>query len=306
VNRGPLDLQRHSLNQHFISRFLIENFVDESAPGNRGVWVVRARDGLWTKRSTRTTGSLEDFYTIVQEDGAHDDTLEDFMEKIETQVAPIIRNGIELGRPLPPPQPYDVFVCFCALLICRNPSTFERVKETLVSNMVDEMKRDFADQESFQKFRSEFKEHTATDFPNYVDPAKVLSGFKVSVTREGGLGFSLLMLQPLNEYLGRLHVRFLRSPTDHTFITGDCPYVIDTSQSGLIEQLLVPLSPRTCAMFYPDTETKYDYLDVDDQAVDRVNSSVLRAAREFLIAYSPDAVSEELVARWAASNREGR
>jgi Protein of unknown function (DUF4238) len=289
------------LNQHFISRFLIENFVDESAPGNRGVWVYRASHEKWSKRPTRTTGALEDFYTLIEKNGDRDYTLEDFMERIETQVAPIIRDGIEAGRRLSPPQPYDAFVCFCALLICRSPGTFERVKRSLVRQILDEMKLDFADQESFQRFRSEFKEHTATDFPNLVDPAKVLSNFQVSATKEGGIGFSMLMLQPLNEQLGRLHVRFLRSPSGRTFITSDCPYVIGTSQPGLIEQLLVPLSPRTCAMFYPGAEPKYDYLDVQERDVDFVNYSVLGAAQEFLIAFSPDAVPEELITEWSAA-----
>jgi Protein of unknown function (DUF4238) len=289
------------LNQHFISRFLIENFVDESAPGNRGVWVYRASENKWEKRPTRKTGSLEDFYSFVEENGDRDDTLENFMEKIETQVAPIIRDGIEVARKLSQPQPYDVFVCFCALLICRNPATFEHVKSALVRQILDEMKRDFGNQAAFQRLRTEFKQHTGADFPNFVNPAEVIGKFKFSATKTGGLGFSMLMLEPLNEQLGRLHVRFLRAPSGRSFITSDSPYVVGPSEAAKIEQLLVPLSPRTCAMFYPDAELKYDYLDVQDRDVDSVNESVLSVAREFVIAFSPDAVSEEVLAKWATA-----
>src|SRR5439155_25893638 len=106
------------------------------------------------------------------------------------------------------------------------------------------------------------------------------------------LGFSMMMLEPLNEQLGRLHVRFLRAPSGRSFITSDSPYVIGSSEPAEIERLLVPLSPRTCAMFYADAESIYDYVEVEVEDVDFVNQSVLSVAQEFVIAFSPDSVSE--------------
>jgi hypothetical protein len=289
------------MNQHFITRFLIENFIDESAPGNRGVWVYRASRKKWEKRPASRTASLEDYYSFVEKNGERDDTLEDLMENIETKAAPIIRNTIEKGGRLAPPQPYDLFICFCALLICRNPATIERVKSTLALELVDEMKRDFGNQEAFQRLRADFKNDTGADFPNFVSPEELIGKFRFSATKAGGLGFSMMMLALLNEQLGRLHVRFLRAPTGRTFITSDSPYVIGSSASAEIEKLMVPLSPRTCAMFYPDIDSRYDYLSVDEETVDFVNQSVLNAAQEFVVAFSPDAVSEESLTKWVAA-----
>jgi len=76
------------VKQHFVPKFLIEGFVNEQEPGNRGVWVYRASDRRWSKRSTKKVAALEDFYTFVEANGVRDDTTEDFMAKIERQFAP--------------------------------------------------------------------------------------------------------------------------------------------------------------------------------------------------------------------------
>ncbi len=90
--RNPFCVRRtgytYLVKQHFVPKFLIEGFVNEQEPGNRGVWVYRASDRRWSKRSTKKVAALEDFYTFVEANGVRDDTTEDFMAKIERQFAP--------------------------------------------------------------------------------------------------------------------------------------------------------------------------------------------------------------------------
>src|SRR3954453_23050379 len=241
------------MNQHFVPRFLIENFVDPQSRGNRGVWVYRASTQQWSKRPTRRTASLDDFYTFLAANGDSDNTYEDFMEKIETLLSPFVRDGIERRRRLSPPQPYDVFVAFCALLICRNPQTVRRTRDALVRRAYAELDRHFSTPEAFQKMRAEYHQHTGKDFPNFVDPRAVLANLKLDATHEAAIGFAGLALSSLNEVLGKCRVTFLCAPESSSFITSDVPYDIRTDNSGEISNVCVPLSPRTAALFVPDT-----------------------------------------------------
>src|SRR5438270_12361560 len=104
------------MNQHFVPKFLIEGFVNDEEPGNRCAWVYRASERVWSKRPTRKTASLEDFYTFVESNGVKDETLEEFMGGIERQFAPILHGAIANRRRIAPPQPFDIVVTFCALL----------------------------------------------------------------------------------------------------------------------------------------------------------------------------------------------
>src|SRR5438874_639811 len=118
------------MNQHFIPRFLVEGFVAPEK-GNRGVWVYRASTHGWSKRPTRQTAALEDFYTFVEANGDRDEALEAYMAEIEREAAPYVRKIIAERPRLSKPDPHDVVVTFCALLICRNPSMIQRTKSVL-------------------------------------------------------------------------------------------------------------------------------------------------------------------------------
>ena len=296
------------MNQHFIPKFLIEGFVDSRPNGNRGVWVYRAATKTWSKRSTRKTAALDDFYSFVEANGERDDTLEQMMQSIETPMARILRKEILNRRSLAPPRPYDLFVTFCALLICRNPATVARVQEILAREAKKLMTDVVASKEKFHEFRKEFKEETGKDFPNLVEPEKAMAALKVTATKAGGLGFSIAMLEILAEALGKMAVDFVFSPEGKPFITSDLPYTTSPSPRGgdRFNQVIVPLSAEVVAVFNESEKPVYEYVDTSPSGVFALNQTMLSVAREYVISSRNDAVPDDLLRAWANAPPEDR
>jgi hypothetical protein len=287
------------VNQHFIPRFIIEGFVDHVATGNRGVWVYRATTQSWAKRPTRRIASLEDFYSFVEANGDRDDTLEHYMQEIETQIAPFFRNGIEKRRRLNVPREDDAFVTFCALLICRNPTTVERTKRALEALAYTTLHEAFSTPQSFQDLRRRFREKTGKEFPNFVNPLEVLSKFRPSATHAAGLGFSILNLAFLCHVLGNSQATFLCAPANSPFITSDVPYYMGFSRAGEIAEILVPLSARTSVVFHPNQEPRYQYLNLTATEVEIEREQMLRVARGFIISPSTEVFTSLQLAQWS-------
>src|SRR5229473_6608332 len=109
------------VNQHYIPKFILEGFVDLSDLGNRGVWTYKVSERKWSKRPTRRTASLDDFYSLVDLGGDRDDAVENYLRAIETPMAVLLSAEIAVRRSISPPRPHDLFVTFCSQLICRNP-----------------------------------------------------------------------------------------------------------------------------------------------------------------------------------------
>jgi hypothetical protein len=300
------------MNQHYVPKFLIEGFVNEDELGNRGVWVYRASDCDWSKRPTRQTAALDDFYTFVENDEPRDDTLEESMGRIEKLFAPILRDAISTRREIAPPQPFDAIVTFCSLLICRNPTTAARTGDILVRKAKQIMSEVIATEESFQQFRKEFIEKAGVDFPNIVaeDRPRLLTDFRVSPTRLGSLGISMLTLQFLPEQLATMAISFYHTSLALPFITADVPYAIkpatSDSDSFEIEQLIVPLSPSVTAVFDAEEPPLYRHRDASEANVRQVNAAILCSAREFLLSRDPNVIPIDVLRRWSEASPDER
>lgn len=207
------------MRQHYIPEFILKGFVEEGAPGNRGIWVFDAKRQRWNKRPTRRTASIDDFYSFVESGGERDDQLEDFLQSLETPVAMLLARDIAAKRPLGAPHPEDLFVTFCAFLIVRNPLTIDQVKKDLAQRARDFLEEITASPEAFQHFRAEVAAGTGQEFPNLIDFRRLRTDFAVNTRKAGGLSVSLGMSIALRETrrnVGRFHVRALaRSQLHH-------------------------------------------------------------------------------------------
>jgi hypothetical protein len=298
------------LNQHFIPKFIIEGFVNEDEPGNRGVWVYRASDQRWSKRPTKKTAALEDFYSFVEENGVRDDELEKLMGNIEREAAPFIQGPITEGARLAPPRPFDIVNTFCALLICRNPSSVQRTGDVIVRQAKSIFQEMISSDEKFQEFRRELREATGVDFPNIIpaDRPRLLTDFAINATKTGRLGFAMFMLQVLPEILGQMAVTFFHSDTSTAFVTSDLPYAIlpGPTNEQVIEQLVVPLSSTLTAVFDIDDSPKYRHVKASASEVRQINATMLSVAREFVISRDPKIFALEPLSRWARSSASER
>jgi hypothetical protein len=293
------------VNQHFVPKFLIEGFVNDDEPGNRGVWVYRASDRQWSKRPTKKTAALEDFYTFVEANGVRDDTQESFMGKIEKEFAPILRDAIAVCRQLAPPQPFDLLVTFCALLICRNPNTAAKTADALVRRAKELITETIATEESFQATRTELRERAGINFPNIVaaDRPRLLTEFSFTATKASSLGFAMLMLQRLPEDLAHMAISFYHTSSSRPFVTSDVPYaMLWPPSSPTLEQLIVPLSATIAAVFDSDETPVYRHREASDLIVRRVNANILGGAREFLISRDPNIFPDAALEKWSSAS----
>jgi hypothetical protein len=297
------------VNQHFVPRVLIEGFVNDEELGNRAVWVYQASHRQWSRRPTKKTAALEDFYTFVAANGVRDDSLENFMGKIEKEFAPILRNAIAARRQLAPPQPFDLLVTFCALLICRSPNTTTKTGEALMRSAKELIADAIATEESFQATRSELRERAGIEFPNVVaaDRPRLLTECSFTATKAASLGFAMLMLRRLPEDLAHKAISFYHTSSSCPFITSDVPYaMLWPASSPTMEQLIVPLSATIAAVFDSGEAPIYRHRDASELNVRRVNANILGGAREFLISRDPSIFSDRSLEEWSDASQAER
>lgn len=296
--------------QHYIPKFILEGFVNESALGNRGVWVYHATYKSWQKRSTKRTASLDDFYSFIEDDGERDDAVEEMLQGIETPSALLLRKDI--GQRLPiagPPHRDDLFITFCSLLIARNPATIDRTKAVVARSAQQWLDEITESAESFQAFREEYRKTLGVEFPNVIDFRSLRAGFNITTTKSGGLGVSLAMSRAFADKLAAMDVDFLFAPSSGpAFVTADVPYLIIgmPQDPTVFDQVIIPLSAEVTAVFNASDDPRYDYVDATPGVARSINRAMLLAAHDMIISRTPDAFSKTMLDAWAAADSNGR
>ena len=238
----------------------------------------------------------------MEANGVRDDTLEGFMGKTEKEFAPILRHAIAMRRQLTPPQPFDLLVTFCALLIVRNPNTAAKTGKVLVRHAKQMIADTIATEESFQAARVELHEGTRIDFPNIIagDRSRLLTELSLTATKAASLGLAMLMLQRLPEDLAHMAISFYHAPPSYPFITSDVPYAMLWPPSApAIDQLIVPLSASIAVVFDSGETSVYRHREASELNVRRVNANILAGAREFLVSRNPGILPYSLLERWS-------
>ena len=296
--------------QHYIPKFILEGFVDESASGNRGVWVYHAKYKSWQKRSTKRTASLDDFYSFIEDDGERDDAVEEMLHGIETPSALLLRKDIVQRRPISgPPHRDDLFITFCSLLIARNPATINRTKAILARSAQQWLDEITESAEAFQAFREEYRKNLGVELPNVIDFRRLRTGFNISATKSGGLGVSLATSREFADKLAAMDVDFMFAPeSGPSFVTADVPcLIIGMPQDATVfDQVIVPLSAEVTAVFNASDDPSYDYVDATSSDARSINRAMLVAAHEMIISRTPDAFSKTVLDAWAAADASGR
>jgi len=297
------------MNQHYVPKLILDGFVNPEEPGNRGVWVYRRSTRRWRKRPTRRVVSVEDLYNFTSPDEPRDDTIEQSMSNIESTFAAVLREAIIPKRAMAPPRPFDVVVTFCSLLMCRNPSTGDKMGEIMVRDAKAHFASVIASEQAFQAFRTEMRDRAGIDFPNIVpaDRHRLLTDFAINPTKFGSLGVALLGMQIFPEQLAQMAVSFYHTSSSDPFITADRPYaIVNVAETTEIEQLLVPLSATVAAVFDAGEAPVYRHRDATHANVLQANAALLSAAEDILISYAPDVIAPELLNSWtlAVSSEE--
>jgi hypothetical protein len=296
--------------QHYIPKFILEGFVDEKAPGNRGVWTYHARYKSWQKRSTKKTASVDDLYSFIEPEGTREDGVEEMLHKFETPMALLLKKDIGARRRIgSQPHRDDLFITFCSLLLARNPATVDYAKATLVREAKEWLTEITESSEAFQNFRNEYSKGLGVEFPNVVDFRRLRDGFRISATQAAGLGLALMSSRVFADRLTTMDVDFLFAPAGGLqFITADVPYLIIgmPEDRTVFDQVVVPLSAQITALFNASENPEYQYVDATDAQVRSINRAMLMAAREMIISKTPDVFPREVMDEWATATPEGR
>jgi len=290
------------MNQHYVPKLILDGFVNPDEPGNRGVWVYRRSTQQWLKRPTRRVASIDDLYNFTSSDEPRDDTIEQSMSSIESTFAAVLREAIIPRRAIALPRPFDIVVTFCALLMCRNPSTGDKMGDIMVRDAKAHFASVIASDEAFQAFRTEMRDRAGIDFPNIVpaDRPRLLTDFAINPTKFGSLGVALLGLQVFPEQLAQMAISFYHTSSSDPFITADRPYaIVNVGDTAEIEQLVVPLSATVAAVFDTGEPPAYRHRDASHANVLQANAAILSSAEDILISYTPNVIAPEVLNRWA-------
>jgi hypothetical protein len=182
-----------------------------------------ARYKRWQKRSTKTTASLDDFYSFIEPDGSREDAVEDMLREFETPMALLLKKDIA-ARQLIGSRPHrdDLFITFCSLLFARKPATVERAKAVLAADAERWLTEITESDRAFQDFRSEYRGALGVEFPNVINYKCLRDGFRISATRAGGLGVAMMSSRVFADHLSAIDVNFLFAPEGGLqFITAD-------------------------------------------------------------------------------------
>lgn len=297
------------MNQHYVPQFILEGFVNPTDPGNLGVWVYHAKYRTWRKRSTGSTTSLEDFYSLVETDGTRDDTVENLLHEVETPMALLLTREIAERHPIASRPLYnDLFITFCAHLLARNPLTVSRVKDVVAREahkVIEEIART---PELFEQERESYEAPTGREFPRQDTLARIGTDFQLSTTKAGALTAAVATASVVAEKLAEMSVDFLFAPADGpTYITADVPYVTFPKADGSgLEQVVVPLSPSIAAVFNEAEAPAYRYVDAAAVTVRTINLAMLTAADMMIVSFSPDIMPKDFLDKWAVSSPDER
>lgn len=217
------------MDTHLVPRFYLEGFTDPDVPSGHCpfVWLLGFATGSWKRKSPRNVATSPDYYLLANGSENKDESCEQFLSRIESVAAPVIRSLNTLCEPLSE-KDRRAIAWFAALMEARLPARIRHVQgfvgevtKATFSRLWHHFRNDPG---SFERFRSRYREQTGRDdlagfLSDSMDPAR----FHIEATKEFVLPIILASVRHLAIGLMVLKWCLLVCQDQDVFITSDNP-----------------------------------------------------------------------------------
>lgn len=288
--------RKRSRRHHIIPQFYLQHF----ARGGK-LWVTDFHSDLAPYQTGAVNAlCIKDFYTVSTQTQEEDDTIEQFLSKIESAVKPVVERLLN-DMTVPEGKDKENLAVFLATLFLRGPHA-RQVQLELYEGMVKLFQDQyFANENAFEEEWERFRtmcpkiKLTREEFRDLLD-GLVVEGY---MTRESYAGQFLRAL-PRQVALFN-HMTFsvwLADPSSRArFVTGDFPFVFQDKSDGSFGmpvnggllnkniRVYVPLSPLTCLILDHGGESA-TWPTFEKTLIPITNSQIALSATRYVVSQS--------------------
>ena len=274
--------------QHYIPKFYLKGFTD-----NQGALWVYERFKPLRKSKPKYEAHRPDYYTHA-EDGERDETAEDLLKTLESQVAPIIRRLANPQYLLTPLNAGNLIV-FVALMFARVPSWREHL-DTLTGQFIKQNQLKLArDKEKFHKLYAGFELTKGKPLGMDCEELRqyVLKGqFQIEQKSTAfNLGSMFRSVLSISETLLGFGYEGLYAPEGKFFMTSDSPvYTLQPDGAGQATigvgfgwpdvEVYFPLNKRTCLRLKRGLRPKGRF--IVEGYLNQINDLIMAHATKYL------------------------
>jgi len=266
--------------QHFIPAGYLSSWCDPDTPQGQKpyVWLFESSSRDGRPKAPRNIFSEPDFYTETAPAGTRDLGLEDFLGRLESQFAHLMRSKIEPRKELDAAQ-HSLLCVFCAAMHARTRAMREHTREQWSSILATgekiEQWAQTASPEQLNALRPVFPPRATEESVMSLDDIRGVVNFPAQTALR-------LMVSSESPILARMDMSILCTADDLGFITSDHPCLwydpslatappalqIPALRSRTIE-ITLPLSPRHVLLL--NWRGVSGYRDVAQGVADRLN-----------------------------------
>lgn len=221
VGKADLSAQKIPKKQHYLPRFYLAGFGQ-----NGKVWVHKKESGVYELRNPKTLATKHHYYTVLDEEGKKDATVENVLGMVESTAARIIAK-------LETPEMISVqdkihLAQFVALMKFRVP-VFERwFADFSEATIKQKMKDDFPTVESIRERMKEMDGYDPAEpdraegiFAGLQDPK-----YRVVPNDSARIAAMLTATLEISRLMAFMEWTFLVAPEEASFVTTDDPVLV--------------------------------------------------------------------------------
>jgi len=274
--------------QHYIPKFYLKGFTDKQG----SLWVYEKFKPL-RESKPKKEAHRPDYYTHAEK-GERDETAEDLLKKVESQVAPVI---CKLANPEYRLLPDDAsnLVVFVAFMFARVPNWRENLDKIAASTLKQSQIEIASDKEAFHKHLEKYEQETGQPLGMDFEEMRqfLLSGdfdieqkskaFNLGAMFSSGLGILEIIEKYGYEALYAPKGRFFMTSDSPVFIllpngTGDATVGVGFGWPDV--EVFFPLNKRTCLRMKKGIKPQGHFIEAG--FVDSINDLVMATSTQYL------------------------
>jgi hypothetical protein len=270
--------------QHFVPRLLQRRFAIDPRDRKSLIYRLDLNSGRAEKRNITNTAVRSRYYRIEHEDGSHDDTADELLDRIESEAAPVIARLREKGITLPLAD-IERLALFIVTQKQRTPEGREQIKQS--DEVVGKLwlEKQLSDKESYlDRMVGPGDDPRAVDRDRLRLLSELRSGkymIESSPSRQVALMF-MAVENTVRALMTEMGWTLLRAPARGCFVLSDHPVAhfdptpkfegagagFKSSQNSITT---IPLDPSYALLLQPHVRGAWREVQLSKAEVDEVN-----------------------------------
>jgi len=291
------EIRPSHVDQHIIPKCYLKAWNDSTlinkdsgkAYNQPQVWAYHKITGKEEQLSAKTNFTQEDFYTIKDDQGERDLTIEYALDKVEVKFNWIRDNKLLKHEQLDPTEHLEI----CLFIATMHNRTVSRVNH--LSNMLKPIQETLKSYEEFAKTATVEELKKMSNISTTTD-SKTISLEELNEVIDKPLeNIMVAIVNSLVPKLAKLKMAIFHTKEDFGFITSDNPCVWHSLEAdmsppmfqspGLNDDtinIILPISPTHCILLNKQIEGYFD-IDTNSESINQINTLIFEHAENCII-----------------------